>query len=158
MKFTKLIIDSNNLFHKCFFKSDKDLRKTMISFIKMSDYYKNMYLNLNIGEIIYCFDNPTSKLDTRKLLDSNYKDGRVRQSKEFYKTLEYLKLILINRSNNNRVIAVDFAEADDIVKPLLEEADNRGNRILLISEDLDWARGLNKNVYWYGKKSNQEFY
>jgi hypothetical protein len=152
MKFTHLIFDSNNLFYKSYSISNKDLKKTMIKFIELSDYYKNKYLS-EFGKIIYCFDNPTSRLEVRNEIDPNYKKNRKIESSDFYKTLDYLKLLLLSRSNNSQVISVSFCEADDIVKPLLEKLDLKYSRILLMSEDLDWARGLQDNVFWYSKKT-----
>lgn len=154
MKFTILLLDVSNLFYKCYYLNNKDLKQTIIKFIKMSDYYKREYLNSGIGKIYYLFDNPESKHSIRREISEEYKKNRIKQPEEFYKALDFLKNILINRENFNKVCAINFCEGDDLVKPILENIDFKYNKVLVISEDLDWSRtlGFSDNIYWYSKK------
>ena len=56
----------------------------------------------------------------------------------------------MNYRSNFVVVKIPGYEADDLVKPLLEEVEDEYEQVLLVSKDLDWARGfsLAKNVYW----------
>lgn len=152
MFFTHLIFDISNLFHKCYHIEKKDLRKTIIKCIYLIDYYKTKFLNPEIGKMLFCFDNPQTSVENRRLFDPEYKRGRKKQDEEFYKAIEYLKLLLINSTDGNQVISLSFCESDDLVKPLLEKIDLNYSRVLLMSEDMDYSRCIQDNVYWYHNK------
>lgn len=169
-KFNRIIIDGNNLYHKCYsislkkYVDNKDIiiKETINFFIKILNSYIKRFLG-DRGYIYILWDNPISKqkirvtmdgsLIERKKIDPLYKLNRKKQDGAFYRGIDYLRVYLLNYKNNIYDLQITNFEADDIVKGLIDYFKDKKitDRILIISEDLDWARCFDNNVFWYSK-------
>jgi|WetSurMetagenome_2_1015567.scaffolds.fasta_scaffold169982_2 5'-3' exonuclease len=156
MKFNQIICDLSNLFFRNYFVFKDmviNIDNTEIfvggifGCLKSINKIEKEYLAEN-GSIYYLSDNFASRDNIRKEIDPDYKLNRKKYSDNFYRSLDYLLLILLNHSNNYYSIKVDGLEADDLVPSLLTSFKKRDN-ILICSEDLDYARNIDDNIYWY---------
>lgn len=121
--------------------------------IKMVQRLERQYLE-DEGEIYFIFDNVNSGENKRKIIDPDYKANRVAKDDSFYKSLDYFHFLLMNFKNNYVVVKRPGSEADDLVSPLIEEFKN--DKILLVSNDMDWFRGINENIH-VAKYENKEY-
>lgn len=162
--YNNVIIDVNNLYHKNY-----HVYKNMIfevnnkhivtggvyGFIKSLKMLQRKFL-VEGGCIYFLFDNPDSKQNMRQLsIDPTYKANRKKYSQPFYRSLDYLRLILMDYDDKNIVIYGTGFEADDLAPNVVNSIPN-DEKTLIVSEDLDWARLLNyqgKHVDLYLKKS-----
>lgn len=111
--------------------------------------FKNKF-GLKDCNVYFCFDNPFSKINLRKLIDSSYKHNRKRMPEEFYKVLEIVEQFIKNYDNNFYIIRCNNLEADDLVNIIKNKLIlNENNQCLVISTDLDWARNIEKYTKWY---------
>lgn len=174
MKFKKIVIDCNNLYYRNYFVF-KEYESTVAGkqiktggvhgFLKSLNVIERTLL-LPGGSIYFLWDNPTSKdklrkqmdeeYEDRKEIDPNYKLLRNKQSDAFYRGIDYLRILLQNRNDNYYDIQVPGYEADDIVKPVIQAID-KYETVLVHSEDLDWARSMDRNVFWYAKNKIWNF-
>jgi 5'-3' exonuclease len=154
-KYSKIIMDGNNLFYRSFFVnkdkniniSNKSIESGAIQgFLKSYDKIEREF-SLENSEIYVLWDNMSSKINARKQIDPDYKIDRKILSSDFYNSIDYLQLILLNRSNKYYSVKMEGMEADDLVPSLLSSF-NKYDRILLFSKDLDWSRCISKNVHW----------
>lgn len=163
MKYDNLIFDVNNYYHKAHhvykdYSQDIGNKRIMTGgvygFIKMLRKYEREYLKEN-GHIYFLFDNPDSKKDTRQLsIDPNYKANRKKYSQPFYRGLDYLRLLLMNNSDNSTIIYGTGFEADDLAPNVINKID-KNESTLILSEDLDWARLIDfqgKTIHLYMNK------
>lgn len=165
-----VIYDGNNVFCRNYmFHCDKDVKgdpipsqvgelllfnKAVQGFMFSLKKIDKNYLAKN-GQNFYLFDNPKSKIDmkrnalSREQLSDMYKKSRDSKPKAYYTTIDYIRDILANHKDNNYVCRIPKLEADDIVKPLIQRilAKNPNAKILMISDDLDWARMISDNVH-----------
>lgn len=128
--------------------------KVVQDFIDRVNALKKEYLYDN-GKVYLLFDNPKSTLELRKIIDEEYKSPRLNRTipRAFWDTLKILKQVLLHYSDDFVFVQYDFCEADDLVVPLLDNIEiNESNRLLLVSADMDWARGISKNVDWFNYK------
>lgn len=155
MKFSKILIDGNNLYARnwyrfnnlsCIVKNKKLITGGIFGFIKSLDSIHNKFLSNN-GTIYILFDNSNSKTNQRKELYSEYKENREEKSEEYFIGLDYLKLILLNRDEKYKLVYRQDYEADDFVLPLIKNFNY--DKILCVSDDQDWARSIDNNIYWY---------
>jgi 5'-3' exonuclease len=163
MKYNKIFIDASNLYHRAYSVSGQMttvLENKMeivtggiYTSIKMIQKIEKNYLEDN-GEIYIIFDNVHSGENKRKLIDPEYKANRSQKDETFYKSLDYFHLLLLNYKNNFIVVKRPGSEADDLVSPLIEEFKN--DKILLISNDMDWFRAINENIH-VAKYENKEY-
>ena len=154
-----LIVDCSNLYRRNYSIQIKKLtgsdiskiyNKTIEATLRSINKLEREYLSEN-GTIYFSFDNPTSRISLRAEYSKKYKANRVKMPDEYYKSLDNLAYILLNRSDKYKVIRVPFLEADDHLKPLVEhllEVD-RISYTLVCSADLDWAKEIRKNVHWF---------
>lgn len=169
-KFNRIIIDGNNLYHKCYslslkkYVDNKDIiiKETINFFIKILNSYIKRFLG-DKGYIYILWDNPVSKqkiritmdgsLIERRKIDPLYKLNRKKQDGVFYRGIDYLRLYLLNYKSGIYDLQITNFEADDIVKSLIDYFKEKQirDRVLVISEDLDWARCFDKDVFWYSK-------
>lgn len=120
-------------------------------FIKSIKKWQREFANDNTI-FYFLFDNATSKSNIRQeIIDPTYKLNRFKRPLSFYRSLDYLRLILLHYSDNFRIVYGTGYEADDIVPYVLNKLENNKNK-LLISEDLDWARLISKNIHLYKNK------
>jgi DNA polymerase I len=97
------------------------------------------------GEVYFLFDNSHSGLNRRKEIDPEYKANREKKDESFYRSLDYLHLIILNYKDNYRTVKVEGMEADDLVDTMVKM--NPDDSILLVSNDLDWFRAIRENVH-----------
>lgn len=108
---------------------------------------KRQYLESHPDSKMYMlFDNAKSKEGNRKLIDPSYKLNRNPKPKSFYRSLDYLRLILLNSSPQNTIVYGTGYEADDIAPYVIDSLDS--SPCLVVSEDLDWSRLIG----WKGRK------
>jgi hypothetical protein len=116
------------------------------SLVRIQEFMKQ-YGNKDC-KVYIIHDNPFSKINERERLYSSYKHARKNKNipPVFYKSLEKLIEILKLYHNNFYLVNYKGCEADDLVPQVL--AHKQGNA-LLISADMDWARGISSEVHWF---------
>jgi 5'-3' exonuclease len=126
--------------------------------VKMIQKLVNTYL-AEKGILYFLFDNAFSGETWRKNLDPEYKINRRRQDPGFYRGLDFLQILLIHYENDWRVIQCPAYEADDLVAPVLAEI-SEGEKVGIVSNDLDWARAVSGDVVWIraGKRDDEYVY
>lgn len=152
-----ILIDILNLFHRHYHiqsksgeREEKVLRDTIKATLKGINKYEKDFL-VEGGEVWLLFDNPTSRQNLRSEMSEDYKRGRKKMPLSFYKASESLKSILLNYKHNFNIAYAESLEADDLVKPILENIDPLDS-VLLISSDMDWSRTINykkRVVDWF---------
>lgn len=167
MKFNKIIIDGNNLYARSFYVakkiSEKEvLSKTLELFMNSLDKLERLYAG-DYVEWYFCWDNAKSKIILRsqmdqsiierKKIDPEYKANRTKKGDIFYNGIDYLRFLLQNRRRNYYDLRIQDFEADDTVKALIDYINKKNipYRILIVSEDLDWSRLIDDNIFWYAK-------
>jgi 5'-3' exonuclease len=151
-RYDRLIIDTNNLYARAFdvCRKNKDdsnpVNQAIQLSMRMIMKLKKNYLEDN--GIIYCLaDNPTSKIQVRKQVDSSYKSDRPKEGDGYYRGIDYLFLVLQKYSDSFKTLRIKMLEADDLVPEIINL--NLEKSILLVSSDLDWARCISDRVDWY---------
>lgn len=105
------------------------------------------------GGMLSTQDLPMEKVDGarsfRKNLDPDYKSNRDNKSVDpgFYRALNTLETVLLNFDDQFVCVQIPDMEADDLVQPLLTDIPKEDS-VLLMSNDLDWARAIQDNVHW----------
>lgn len=161
MIYDNIIIDGSNLYWRAVCSSVKEYltvddvnvyTKVITNFLDRVNNLKDTYGNNNT--IVYLlFDNPTSTINIRKMIDENYKHSRTnhRIPKAFWDTLAVTQEILKCYSSSFVICKKDCCEADDLVYPLIKKLDIENEKTLIVSVDLDWARNLSfsENIHWF---------
>lgn len=160
-KFDNIIIDTVNLCYKLFKKEDPSILSNKLiyknfvkNFIFFIEELKNRFLDSE-GKVYLLFDNYFSRADlqnsfmyaARKRIDENYKKGRSKNTKEFYNSINLIRYYYLIGPSNYYTMRVEGLEADDLVKPLIENR-LKGKKNLLVTNDLDWCRYLDGNTQW----------
>lgn len=169
-RYKYILIDSVNLFYKV--SSTKDENPTIIS---QKEVYKNSICNfikeveflvskyLEYGGIVYLlFDNYFSRADlqtaftfsTRKSMDESYKKTRKKENRPFYQSLNFIRYYYTSGPEQYRVVRIDGLEADDLVKPFVDNELNKDS-CLLVTNDLDWSKYMASNIDWIPKLSEK---
>lgn len=163
-RYDTLVIDANNFAYRVFeHKKDKPsavskkqvYKKAVCNFINAVDELRRTYLHSADGQIFLLFDNPTSRIDLqsafyfadRKQAYAKYKADRAKEPKEFYNSLSLLKYYYMTAEAMYHTVQISRLEADDLVEPVLRMY-CKDKRVLLVTNDLDWARYLSYNVHW----------
>lgn len=166
MLYNSIIVDSVNLAHRTFEAKPvttstigkRKVYKTSIkNFIERIEEIRSEYLHSD-GTVYMLFDNYTSRVNlqttyyyaARKKIYAKYKEGRKKESKEFYNSLNLLKYYYLTGDPSYRVIQMDGLEADDLVEPILTNY-CKDQKSLLVTSDLDWVRYLSDDVQWLPK-------
>jgi len=159
-KYNKILIDGNNLFCRNWFVFKDKLVKLENGQTLLSGPIKGSLTSIRKLErefgskdcrMYILWDNATSKSDLRKQIDPEYKLTREKKRPIFYRSLNYLQLLLLYYKSNYSIIFRHTFEADDLVKPLISKF-SMNDKILLCSEDLDWSRLIASNVTWFANK------
>lgn len=158
MKYSKVIIDGHNLYHRNY-HANQNLTFTIedqeivtggvYGFLRSLNKIRREYLS-DAGEVYIVFDNSHSKVEARRRLSPDYKNNRSTMPRSFFRGIEFLQLILLRYENNQYVVYRHKYEADDLVEPILEQF-SEYDRTLLVSTDLDWARSIRQNVHWLSR-------
>jgi hypothetical protein len=157
-KYDVLVFDVHNLYYRALWKNTDNYTKIEGQTIRiggiersleMIKHRKEKYLK-DGGTMYFLFDNPTSRDTVRQLINYEYKSNRKNMPTEFYKGLNYLEAILKKWENNCYVVREYKTEADDFVEPIIKR--HKDNSLLLVSTDMDWARGISENHHWLNKR------
>jgi 5'-3' exonuclease len=168
--YDRLIIDGNNLFYRNYAVfSDKgpdgkaiptEIRPGVFLFNKAIEGFFRSVTKLERdllkpgGKIHFLFDNPNSKINmkrniiSREVLSDTYKKDRESKPKEFYRTVDQVRDLLYNYKEGWTVSRINKMEADDLVKPLLRTIPE-DEKLLMVTNDLDWARSLNERIHMF---------
>lgn len=159
MMFDNILIDGNNLFWISVIK------ETIEVMIEKSPIYVNgvrkaleysKYLISKFGcessKVYFLFDNPVFIHNIRKMYDEKYKHSREKLNipQRFYDSLNIFIEILKNYNDNYYIVLADYLEADDLTYPILKK--HKGEKSIIISNDLDWGRNCNKDTFWFNHK------
>jgi 5'-3' exonuclease len=150
LKYNHIIVDCNNLYWRVVTSSIQklveDIDESAFYSITLQDsldrinQIKKTYGN-DETKLYILHDNPFSRINEREMISSSYKHARKNKNipPVFYKSLEKLLEILKFYNNNLYIVGYDKCEADDLVLPILKHI--KGSA-LMVSADLDWARGI----------------
>jgi len=165
--YNAILIDVMNLCYRIYDKDsessikkidDKYVYKNLLKdFIVKVESIKKVY-GLKDTEVYLLFDNPMSRdkiHDSFKYVKRNevynpYKANRIKdKKKEFFNTLNLLKYFYILGDKHYHTIKVQNLEADDFVKSILEQKTTEDDKVLMVTNDLDWCRYLTCNVAYF---------
>lgn len=156
MSYQRILVDCSSEYHACYHTSKHLTFKaptgeTIVTggihtFLKRIQKIDRTYLSPG-GSFYFLFDNTTAVEYRRRDMDPEYKVNRTKQEPVFYQGLNLLNMILMNYQKGNYVFQNPGSEADDLVSVLLPVFP-ASERILLVSRDLDWARGIGPRVDW----------
>lgn len=168
MLYDKILIDVANFYHSSY-STAENMKYTLPSgevvltggiynFLRSLKKLERTQLQVG-GSIFFLFDNASSINGRRKQIDPDYKSNRFRKDPLFYRGLDFLHLILLSYDNKHFTVRSDGAEADDLVDVLCRSF-RPDDKVLLASNDHDWARGIAENIHWYvrGKESTVTIY
>ena len=152
--YSTLIIDTSNFYMRAYSVGGNMTNKmedgsTLVTggiytFLRMVKSLENRFLEPD-GEVYFLFDNSHSGIDRRKEIDPEYKSNRTKKDDNFYRSMDILQTILLNYKENWFCVKKKGYEADDLVYPFIKEFSDR--QILLVSNDLDWFRGISERVH-----------
>jgi 5'-3' exonuclease len=162
MKYHSLVIDSSNLYWRAISTTSQKAIEVQNAFVythviqeffdrvvelKEQHCYKD-------AKVFLLFDNPTSTLKIRQMIDESYKHYRLNKNipQEFWDTLALLQILLECYMDNFFIVRKDSCEADDLVYPLAQMKPV-GDAMLLVSADMDWARSISDSVHWFNFKT-----
>lgn len=162
-KYDNILVDVNNLFHKYHHALNNLTYKVKNAIIvtggiygslKFIDRTRKEYLAPN-GKMWFLFDNAKSKIHMRQTIDPEYKMNRKKMPKTFYRSLDYLRFILLNHTDGDYTVYETGYEADDIAPVIVNRIPVKES-ILIVSEDMDWCRLIDyegRTVHQYMKKT-----
>jgi 5'-3' exonuclease len=170
--YNALIFDTLNFAYKSFSRSENKILARLNSttvqlhsvklFIDEVSFLEKKFLKKK-GQIYFLFDNPTSRDElkslfvplpattNRKAKNAEYKNNRVRQSPQFYASVDFVKYYYMISDSHYRTVRVVNLEADDLVKPCLNLVrKNFGDKAksLLISDGSDWCRYASSKTHY----------
>lgn len=107
------------------------------------------------SKMVFLVDNYLSRADLaaafsyadRRSLLSEYKRIRKKEDKEFYNTVNLIRYYFLTSPGEYYSARIDSLEADDLVKPFLDNKKGKGS-VLLVTSDLDWTRYLADDIHW----------
>jgi 5'-3' exonuclease len=161
-RFQHLIVDANNLFYRVAIDKSPDVEKLyedvvcnpVMGFFDRLKSIQEQFAYDN-STVYLLFDNPGSVFYKRREIDTSYKHRReqTRLNSLFLNIINLIQQVALSYSDSYRVVRVDGYEADDLVKPLMATFNlSYYANCLLISNDLDWSRGITDYSYWYNHK------
>lgn len=167
-KYDCIFIDVVNFCYKVFTKkSDTTIqvgskliyKNSICECIRAIEDFTQKYLHSD-GSVYLLFDNYFSRADLktafmfadREDLSEAYKKTRKKEYKEFYNSVNFIKYYFLLESPKYHTLQIPGLEADDLVKPILQEYCSNKS-CLLITSDLDWCRYLRENprIDWLPK-------
>lgn len=152
--YSTIIIDLNNIYWRsmctCFKNNPTSYSKeTIQDSLKRIREYKREY-GKSDTKVYLCCDNPFSKITEREDLYPSYKHARKNKKlpETFYATLDTLLNVLKVYDSSYIITQKQKLEADDHVPIILRDKEvSKDRKVLLISNDMDWMRGLNDNIH-----------
>jgi 5'-3' exonuclease len=157
--YSKIIVDLSNLYYKNYFthqdqkvlvENEEIMTGGIYGFIRSLRKLQRDFLSEE-GQVYILADNFSSKDSYRKQIDPAYKLNRKKYQDSFYRGIDFLALILMNTSNKIFTVQVESYEADDLVPAVLDSFD-KYDKVLIVSDDLDYSRVIKENVDWYKNK------
>lgn len=162
--YDRILVDVSNLYYRAFFVARPPARESggcrmstggILMSIKMIERLERCYM-ADGGRMYFLFDNAASGEERRRDIDPGYKANRKRRDPQFYRGLDCLQLILSNWKAGHRVSRRAESEADDLVAPILKSFEGKGLRVLLASNDMDWARGISDRAHWMAREGGKD--
>lgn len=160
MNYNIFIVDVYNLFYKANYITDETIIQYqnekfhiegIIGFLNLVESYIKKFGSEDT-KIYWLFDNAKTSIQKyRKTLSEDYKKTRIPQPEWFYKELDLLELLLKYYRDNSYVFRVQYIEADDYVNQIVDSYIKPSDKVLMLSEDSDWFRGLSDNIHQYAK-------
>lgn len=122
----------------------------IIAFFNAVDTYLKKYAKNERTRVYFLFDNADTIYE-RKQISDDYKANRKKNEppKHVYRQLDFCELICHYYRNSSYLFRVPSLEADDFVKNILRSYVKDSERVLMISEDMDWSRYIGNNVEQY---------
>jgi 5'-3' exonuclease len=160
-KFNVIIFDIYNLYYKAvwieqerviYYKDNKIHTEGIIGTINLIEKYIKRFATPEY-KLYFLFDNAKTTVEKyRKELSEAYKKKRQVQPDWFYAGLDYLEHTLKNYMDNAYIYRIKHLEADDYVENIINIDCSSADKVLLISEDMDWSKSLKANVFQFMKK------
>ena len=162
MKYNTIVFDCNNIYYRYYSTRKEETYKVgsktiVVGGIKgFLQHVEKMRENFLVpgGKLIFGFDNQASKMNTRKEIDPGYKANRTEKAPVFYKSLEYLQLILLNCYDGAELLYRHSSEFDDMALPLIYQLPEKES-VLISTNDMDFFRLIDykgRNIkIWDGK-------
>lgn len=163
-RYDRILLDISNIYYRAFcvsqdivsvIKGKRIVTGGVLKSIKMIQRIEKEYLT-DDGRMYFLFDNAFSGEERRRDIDPEYKINRKKKEPQFYRGLDYLRLLLLNYKDGYRVVHKAEYEADDLVEPVLESFEGKGRTVLLVSNDMDWSRAISKNIHWLTRKDGED--
>lgn len=158
-----LILNSNATMREQTKVSGRIVYKTFVrNYIETITYLKKKFCRPGEGEVILLFDNyesreeirqllkPLNEHESRKKINPEYKANRRAEKQNFYSSLDILRYYYDVSDSSYHTVHIPNLEADDLVKPCIEHCRKQKAdcQILLVTNDSDWSRYLEKNTLW----------
>lgn len=159
MRYAHCVIDAQNLFWRCFLHlsnstvvlyngrhvSGASIKKCLALIDRLTTDFL-----FPDSHLYFLFDNPESKIRSRQEIDVNYKHTRQKENvpSAVYNTINTFQRLLTYASNTYHTGYLQGHEADDLTEAVIKTIPS-GERILVVSNDLDWARNISETVDWY---------
>ena len=151
-KYDVLIFDCYNVFYRWSYSQEEKIVSVdnipthiegIIAFLKAVDTYIKKFGTDNT-KCFFLFDNAKTVYD-RKKLSPLYKSNRKSMPDWFYRELDLCELILHFYRENSYIFRVPNYEADDYVSNIIRSYIKDDEKVLMISEDMDWSRYLKES-------------
>lgn len=162
--YDRILIDVSNLYYRAYFVAQPAMQivdgKRMntggiLAALKMIGRIEENYLAEG-GRMYFLFDNAFSGEEHRHDIDPDYKANRNKRLPQFYRGLDYLQLVMMHYKTGYRVVRRADSEADDLVSPILKSFEGKGLHVLLISNDMDWAREITNTTVWMTRENGKD--
>jgi 5'-3' exonuclease len=161
-RYSCIIVDLQNLYARNYAVHEKELYESIDEIISVGGIHGTIISIKKIlrdyampdTKVYFLADNPTSRQTSRKFISPDYKINRIVKPRIYYRGLELTSLILQSYSDNFIYIQVPKMEADDVVPVIIDKLPKE-EKILIVSNDMDWARCIDyhdHSVTWYNGK------
>lgn len=164
MQYKKLFIDLSNFYYRAYYAGQylsttlddgvEIITGGIVLSLRMLQRLEKDFLAED-GQVFFLFDNCHSGINKRKEIDPEYKSNRTKKDEVFYRSIDFLHLILLNYKDNYFMVKKEGMEADDLVESLVKRYDE--DSILLISNDIDWFRAISDKVH-VAKYENNDYH
>ena len=160
-KYNILILDCYNIFLRWAWNernnpkqikyNNKEINiEGVIAYVKAITHYIEKYTDKENSKIYFLFDNAQTTWE-RKQIYSQYKGCRKDLTESEYRQLDFCELISSFFVDNSYLFRVPKYEADDFVPNILRLYKKENDKVLLVSEDMDWSKWLSDDVEQYVK-------
>ena len=158
MKYDFLLLDCYNIFYKASsgkperiinYSGEKFHIEGIVAFFNLVQDYIKKFL-ADSGKVYWLMDNAKTQIKKlRKMLSEDYKKTRLEQPTWFYREIDLIELILKYFRDDSFLFRIKSIEADDFCTAIIDNYVTPDKTALMISEDMDWCRGLAENIHQY---------